>query len=46
MASAAELDRARRLVEAFSGGAERFEDAMIERMHVAAAERVLGRVGE
>lgn len=38
-----ELARARRLVEAFGGGAERFEGEMIERMHVAAAERLLGR---
>lgn len=43
--SEAELDRARRLVEAFSGGAERFEDEMIERMHIEAAERVLARAG-
>jgi citrate lyase subunit beta/citryl-CoA lyase len=39
----AELDRARRLVEAFRGGAERFEDRMIERMHVEAAQRLLER---
>ena len=39
--SEAELDRARRLVEAFSGGAERFENEMIERMHVEAARRLL-----
>ena len=39
--SGEDLDRARRLVEAFSGGAERFEDEMIERMHVEAAERLL-----
>lgn len=38
-----ELDRARRLVDAFSGGAERFEDQMIERMHLEAARRVLDR---
>ena len=38
-----EIDRARKLVEAFSGGAERFEDQMIERMHVEAAQRVLER---
>lgn len=43
--SAVEIDRARRLVDAYQGGAERFEDAMIERMHVAAAERLLGRGG-
>ena len=39
----AEIDRAQKLVAAFSGGAERFEDQMIERMHVEAAERVLAR---
>jgi citrate lyase beta subunit len=38
-----EIQRARRLVEAFHGGAERFEDEMIERMHVEAAQRVLER---
>jgi len=41
--SEAELERARALVEAFSGGAERFEQEMIERMHVEAARRVLAR---
>ena len=41
-----EIARARKLVEAFSGGAERFEDSMIERMHVEAARRVLARAGE
>ena len=41
-----EVERARRLVEAFGGGAERFEDRMIERMHVEAARRVLQRAGE
>jgi citrate lyase subunit beta/citryl-CoA lyase len=41
--SKAEVDRARRLVEAFHGGAERFGDEMIERMHVEAAQRVLER---
>jgi citrate lyase subunit beta/citryl-CoA lyase len=40
-----EIDRAERLVQAFSGGAERFEDEMIERMHVEAAQRVLQRAG-
>jgi citrate lyase subunit beta/citryl-CoA lyase len=40
-----EIERARRLVEAFGGGAERFEDQMIERMHVEAARRVLNRAG-
>jgi citrate lyase beta subunit len=39
----AELERARRLVEAFHGGAERFENEMIERMHVEAAQRLLER---
>jgi citrate lyase beta subunit len=43
--SAAEIERARALVEAFQGGAERFGDEMIERMHVEAAERVLERAG-
>ncbi len=38
-----ELERARRLVEAFGGGAERFEGGMIERMHVEAAQRLLDR---
>jgi citrate lyase subunit beta/citryl-CoA lyase len=42
-ASAAEVERARALVEAFRGGAERFENEMIERMHVEAAQRVLAR---
>jgi citrate lyase subunit beta/citryl-CoA lyase len=41
--SAAEVERARALVEAFHGGAERFGNEMIERMHVEAAERVLER---
>jgi citrate lyase subunit beta/citryl-CoA lyase len=39
----AEIDRARRLVDAFHGGAERFDDEMIERMHFEAAQRVLAR---
>jgi citrate lyase beta subunit len=38
-----ELEQARRLVEAFGGGAERFEGRMIERMHVEAAKRLLDR---
>ena len=38
-----ELARARRLVDAFGGGAERFEGQMIERMHVEAARRLLDR---
>ena len=44
-ASGAEVEKARRLVDAFSGGAERFEDQMIERMHVEAARRTLARAG-
>ncbi len=39
--SAEEIARAERLVAAASGGAERFEGAMIERMHVEAAKRML-----
>jgi citrate lyase beta subunit len=42
----AEVERARKLVDAFSGGAERFEDQMIERMHVEAARRTLERAGQ
>jgi citrate lyase subunit beta/citryl-CoA lyase len=38
-----EIERARALVEAFRGGAERFGNEMIERMHVEAAQRVLAR---
>jgi citrate lyase subunit beta/citryl-CoA lyase len=38
-----ELARARRVVAAFGGGAERFEGEMIERMHVEAAQRLLDR---
>jgi citrate lyase subunit beta/citryl-CoA lyase len=41
--SESELDRARRLVEAFHGGAERFGNEMIERMHVETAQRMLER---
>lgn len=40
----AQIDRARRLLSAATGGAERFEDQMIEHMHVEAAERLLARV--
>ena len=43
--SPAEVERARALVEAFHGGAERFGNEMIERMHVEAAERLLERAG-
>jgi citrate lyase subunit beta/citryl-CoA lyase len=42
--SDAEITRARALVEAFSGGAGRMGDEMIERMHVDAAQRVLARL--
>jgi citrate lyase beta subunit len=40
-----EIARARRLVEAATGGAERFEGEMIEQMHVHAAQRLLARSG-
>ena len=40
-----EIEQAQRLVDAFSGGAERFDDEMIERMHVEAAQRLLQRAG-
>ncbi len=39
-----EIARAERLVKAAGGGAERFEGAMIEAMHVAAARRLLARL--
>jgi len=38
-----EVERAKALVDAFQGGAERFGNEMIERMHVEAAQRVLER---
>ena len=38
-----EIERAQALVAAFHGGAERFGNEMIERMHVEAAQRVLAR---
>ena len=41
--TAEEIAQARRLVEAFGGGAERFDGQMIERMHVEAAQRLLDR---
>ena len=41
--SVAEVERARALVDAFHGGAERLGKEMIERMHVEAARRVLAR---
>jgi citrate lyase subunit beta/citryl-CoA lyase len=43
--SDAEVERARSLVEAFNGGAERFDNEMIERMHIEQAERLLARAG-
>ncbi len=43
--SATEIEDARALVEAASGGAERFRDRMIETMHVEMAKRVLTRGG-
>lgn len=43
--SAAEIEDARALVEAASGGAVRFRDRMVEDMHVAAARAILARVG-
>ena len=42
----AEIERAKALVAAFDGGAERFGDEMIERMHVEAARRVLERAAD
>ena len=42
--SEAEIDRARRLIAAATAGAERFEDQMIERMHVEGAKRLLERI--
>ena len=41
--STAEIERAKALVAAFKGGAERFGNEMIERMHMEAAQRVLDR---
>lgn len=41
--SAAEIEAARRLIEAASGGAERHEGRMIEAMHVEQARAVLGK---
>lgn len=44
--SAQEVARAKALVAAFKGGAERFEDEMIERMHVDTAQRILARAAD
>ena len=41
--SAEEVERARRLVEAATGGAERYEGEMIERMHVDQARLTLAK---
>ena len=38
-----EIERAKALVDAFQGGAERFGNEMIERMHIEAAQLVLER---
>ena len=40
-----EVARARALIDAFRGGAERFGNEMIERMHIETARRVLERAG-
>jgi citrate lyase subunit beta/citryl-CoA lyase len=42
-ASAAQIEEARALIEAFSGGAERFRGRMIEAMHVETARRIIAR---
>lgn len=42
---AAEIDEARALIAAATGGAERFEGRMIEAMHVAQARALLERAG-
>jgi citrate lyase beta subunit len=44
--SRSEVERARALVDAFDGGAERFGNEMIERMHVEMARRVLERASD
>ena len=43
--SDAELDEARALLDAFTGGAERFRDRMIEAMHVEQARALIERAG-
>lgn len=43
--SKAEIEDARALIEAASGGAERFRDRMIETLHVEAAKALLVRAG-
>lgn len=42
-ASAAQIEEARALIEAFSGGAGRFRGRMIEAMHVETARRIIAR---
>jgi citrate lyase subunit beta/citryl-CoA lyase len=42
-ASEAQLEEAQALIDAFSGGAERFRGRMIEAMHVETARRILAR---
>lgn len=42
----AEVERAKRLVDAFEGGAGRLDNEMIERMHVESARRLLQRSRE
>lgn len=44
--TAGEIARAKALIDAFTGGAERMGDEMIERMHIEAARRVLARAAE
>ncbi|WP_174274402.1 HpcH/HpaI aldolase/citrate lyase family protein [Sphingomonas bacterium] len=43
--TADQLDDARALIEAATGGAERFRGRMIEAMHVAQARRIVARAG-
>jgi (3S)-malyl-CoA thioesterase len=43
--SEAQVEEAKALVEAATGGAERFRDRMIETMHVDMAKRLLARAG-
>ncbi|MDT9597733.1 HpcH/HpaI aldolase/citrate lyase family protein [Sphingosinicella rhizophila] len=42
-ADSEEIEAARRLIEAATGGAERFEGEMIEAMHVAQAQKLLAK---
>jgi citrate lyase subunit beta/citryl-CoA lyase len=45
MPSESEIEDAKALLAAASGGAERFRDRMVETMHVDMAKRVLQRAG-